>query len=182
MWHWGFYNLQSKTICLIKQTSFCSTHVCSCIGGTPPVTYNIFGMPGIPSQCLYILGTCQAYRKNKGASCDWCTTPPVLVARPRMLYNPAIYFTTPSIFLQSQQSRRQAVGVYLVEASMEDSLHLITVECDPLDLPPRVLVIIRNRLAGSWIEKKRVWGEKRKRLQIALQRRIRTWCHAKLLN
>lgn len=107
MWHWGFYNLQSKTICLIKQTSFCSTHVCSCIGGTPPVTYNIFGMPGIPSQCLYILGTCQAYRKNKGASCDWCTTPPVLVARPRMLYNPAIYFTTPSIFLQSQQSRRQ---------------------------------------------------------------------------
>lgn len=161
MWHWGFYNLQSKTICLIKQTSFCSTHVCSCIGGTPPVTYNIFGMPGIPSQCLYILGTCQAYRKNKGASCDWCTTPPVLVARPRMLYNPAIYFTTPSIFLQSQQSRRQAVGVYLVEASMEDSLHLIIVKSDPLDLPPRILVIIRYSLARSWKDKNTIRERKK---------------------
>lgn len=37
--------------------------------------------------------------------------------------------------------------VELVEASMEDSLHLIIVKSDPLDLPPRILVIIRYSLA-----------------------------------
>lgn len=152
-------------------------------GGTPPVIYNVSGMPGIPSHYLCILRTCKLTARRKETTVidvpylkSSCQAPECSIIWPLTSLHP-VYSSNPN-----SHADRQAVRVYLVEASMEDSLHLITVECDPLDLPPRVLVIIRNRLAGSWIEKKRVWGEKRKRLQIALQRRIRTWCHAKLLN
>lgn len=40
-------------------------------------------------------------------------------------------------------------SVYLVEASMEDPLHLIGVELDSLDLAALVFVVEGQRLAGG---------------------------------
>lgn len=50
-------------------------------------------------------------------------------------------------FLQAEQLFQI---LYLVEASVEDPLHLLRIERDPLDLTTLVLVVERHGFPGSW--------------------------------
>lgn len=131
-------------------------------GGTPPVIYNVSGMPGIPSHYLCILRTCKLTARRKETTVidvpylkSSCQAPECSIIWPLTSLHP-VYSSNPN-----SHADRQAVRVYLVEASMEDSLHLIIVKSDPLDLPPRILVIIRYSLARSWKDKNTIRERKK---------------------
>lgn len=72
-----------------------------------------------------------------------------LFARPTALYSPSNY-CTPYVHEEHVNCIPYVNALsYLMEASMEHSLHLIIIKCGSLDVPTGILVIKRYCLAGS---------------------------------
>lgn len=57
------------------------------------------------------------------------------------LFARSIYTIHPAYVNEENGREKKSKAVYLMEAAMEDSLHLIIIKCGPLDLPTGILVI-----------------------------------------